>query len=265
MKARRRDIGPRMLAAYVEGEVTRSEGAAVEANLAESLLARQKVASLRQIGECLSAPISEIERIDLVVPWRRAPRVSSAAWHRLVRGASYALAVAAVAVVAIALRKPAAAEFRAKSAASGEHRERWAGIRVYRVDASGEATRLVDRVHAADGLLFSYSNLGPRPLGHLIVFGVDARHVVRWFYPAFDEEGTDPASIEIKKGDADVALPDIIHHDLPSGPLAIHAVFTNRPLHVLEVEALVRERSDPSAELSLPGAVEQVVTTRVEP
>jgi hypothetical protein len=189
-----------------------------------------------------------------------------------------AVAAAIVAVAVVALRPPSAAErppmgpsgpsvdeFRAKSAAPGNNRERWSGIRVYRVDAAGEARRLGDRLHATDGLLFSYTNLGPAPLEHLMVFGIDAQGGIRWFYPAYDREGTNPESVAIKRGDADVPLPDVIRHDLAPGPLAIHAVFSDRALRVLDVEALLRDHRDPMAPLALTDAVEHIVAAVVDP
>jgi hypothetical protein len=269
-----------MLAAYLEGEVTPSEASAIEAELAESPGTRRRLARLREIGEALATPIAEIEQVDLVVPWRRVaadpsrlPRSPWARWRRLPGMLAVAAAIAAVAVVA--LRPPSATErpptgpsvdeFRAKSAAPGNNRERWSGIRVYRVDATGEARRLGDRLRATDGLLFSYTNLGPAPLEHLMVFGVDAEGAVRWFYPAYDREGENPESISIKRGEADVPLPDVIRHDLAPGPLAIHAVFSDRALRVLEIEALLRDHRDPMAPLPLGDAVEHVVAAVVDP
>ena len=256
-----------MLAAYLEGEVTPSEAAAVEAELAESPRARRQLARLREIGEVLAAPIPEIEKVDLVVPWKRAATTRSRSgwegWRRIPGMLAVAAAVVAVSIVAV--RRPRTDEFRAKSALGGNSRERWSGIRVYRVDSAGEATRLDERFRVTDGLLFSYTNLGPRPLDHLMVFGVDSRGEVRWFYPAYDREGTNPVSIAIKRGDADVPLPDVVRHDFSPGPLAIHAVFSDRPLRVLEVEALLREHRDPTAPLPLEGAVEHVVAAVVDP
>jgi hypothetical protein len=278
MKVRRAEpMKPRMLAAYLEGEVTPSEASTIEAELAESAGTRRRLSRLREIGEALSAPIPEVERVDLVVPWRRVvadrARAPWGGWRRIPGMLAVAAAIVAVAVVA---RRPPSAgerppmrtsvdEFRAKSAAPGNNRERWSGIRVYRVDGGGEARRLADRLHASDGLVFSYTNLGPAPLEHLMVFGIDARGTVLWFYPAYDREDENPESISIEKGGADVPLPDIIRNDLAPGPLAIHAVFSDRVLRVLEVEALLRDHPDPMAPLPLAGVVEHIVAAVVEP
>lgn len=257
---------PTMLAAYLEGEVTPSEGAAIEAELAESPQARRRLARLREIGEALAAPIPAIERVDLVVPWKRAIGRSHSTWDRWRRIPGVLAVAAAIAAVAfVAVRRPEVDEFRAKSALGGNSRERWSGIRFYRVDATGETERLIDRFRVADGLVFSYTNLGPQPFDHLMVFGVDASGAVRWFFPAYDREGTNPESIAIKRGDADMPLPDVVRHDFASGPLAIHAVFSDGALRVLDVEAAVREQRDPKAPLALGGAVDHVVAAVVDP
>jgi hypothetical protein len=272
MKIRRAEpLKPTMLAAYLEGEVTPSEGAAIETELAESPRARRRLARLREIGDALAAPIPEIEKVDLVVPWKQAAAARArSGWHGWRRiPEMLAIAAALVTVAFVAVRRPANDEFRAKSALGGNSssQEHWSGVRIYRVDAAGEATRLQDRFRAAEGLLFSYTNLGPRPLDHFMVFAIDTGGAVRWFYPAYDREGTNPESIAIRKGDADVLLPDIVHQDFAPGPLAIHALFSDGALRVLDVEALLRQpqHRDPMEPLSIHGAVDHVVVTVVDP
>ncbi len=269
MKTRRADpTKPTMLAAYLEGEVTPSERAAIETELDESPRARRQLARLREISDVLSAPIPEIEKVDLVVPWKHAsakrPRPGWHGWRRIPEILAVAAAMAAVAFVVV--RRPSD-DFRAKSAlgSNSSSQERWSGIRIYRVDSVGEATRLQERFRTTEGLLFSYTNLGPRPLDDFMVFGIDSRGAVRWFYPAYDREGTNPESIAIKKGDADVLLPDVVHQDFAPGPLAIHALFSEGALRVLDIEDRLRQHRDPAAPLSIPGVVDHVVTAEVDP
>lgn len=268
MKTRHADpVTPTMLAAYLEGEVTPSERAAIETELDESPRARRQLARLREIREVLAAPIPEIETVDLVVPWRHAAttRARSAwGWRRIPE--MLVIAAAMGAVTSVALRRPAD-DFRAKSAlgSNSSSDERWSGVRIYRVDAGGEATRLQDRFRASEGLVFSYTNLGPHPLDHLMVFAADSRGAVQWFYPGYDREGTNPESLAIKKGDADVLLPDVVHQDFAPGLVAIHALFSDGPLRVLDIEDRLRQQRDPMAPLSIHGAVDHVVTAEVSP
>jgi hypothetical protein len=119
-----------------------------------------------------------------------------------------------------------------------------------------------------DGLLFSYTNLGNNPFVYLAIFAVDGRKNVRWFYPAYEIPGTNPASISIKRGLADVPLPDLVHQDWAPGPIAIHALFSYEPLHVQEVEALLEHVGSQQATrepLNVSGTLDQVTTAELVP
>ena len=133
---------------------------------------------------------------------------------------------------------------RAKSA--GRHAasapERWAGISAYRVAGSG-APAAARRAHVPsdDGLLFTYTNLGARPFTHLMIFAVDASGQVRWFHPAYQQAGTNPASITIE-ANANVPLAEVVRHPFAAGPATVQALFSRRPLRVDEVEAWLARR-----------------------
>src|SRR5580704_17556283 len=119
MKTRRTEpMKPAMLAAYLEGEVTPSERAAIETELDESPRARRRLARLREIGDALAAPIPALEKTDLVVPWKKAAATRARpgwnGWRRIPE--MLAIAAAMVTVTFVALRRPADDEFRAKSA-----------------------------------------------------------------------------------------------------------------------------------------------------
>lgn len=261
------EIRAGMLAAYLEGEVTRSDSSAIEAALEGSAEARRHLQDLEGIRKALSGPIPELEDLDLAASVRRAidappPPRSLGRW-RLGWGVAAAIAACFGLVVLLGLRQEPAAEFRAKSAGGPEARpERWEGVQIYRVGETGRPERLGERLTSGDGLLFSYTNLGRQGFDYLMIFSVDSRGEVRWFYPAYDRDGTDPASIPIRKHDAEVPLAERIQQDFAPGPLIIRAVFTRHPLHVLEVEALLRERAE-APSLPLLDAVEQRVSVRV--
>jgi len=127
---------------------------------------------------------------------------------------------------------------------------------------------LTGPVSTTDGFLFSYTNLGNNPFNYLVIFAVDARKNVRWFYPAYEQLGTNPTSIPIKQGLADVPLPDLIHQDWAPGPIVFHALFSSRPLHVLEVEARVEQAGSVQATrepLYVSDTWDQVTTTELVP
>lgn len=274
---RSRTLRPQELAAYLEGQVSETEAAVIEARLAESAEARRQLEQLRSIRDALSSEdegdeSDQVELLPLVqdrirrsafTPTPRRPSVVRllVQKYQLATGALAALALAYVAGP-LALDALEARNVREKSAIQSPSTSRWAGIQAYRVRAGG-AERLGAELSRGDGLSFSYTNLGAEPFAHLMIFGVDAGGSVRWFYPAYEQPGTNPGSITIEKGVAQKALAELIEHDFAPGLLTIHAIFSNQPLRVLEVEdwleqpgGLVQRRRD---------LVDQVLTTRVEP
>jgi len=270
MKQRRHEPPLESLAAYLEGEVTASEAAALEAQLAEMPAARRRLERLRDTRDALGAPIAELEGIDLAPALDQALRARAPApapQRRVPFWAGFLTAGALATVAALVLWLRPSDEFRVKSATGGDDRvsDRWAGVQVYHVDGSGKPQRLGDHLSAREGLLFSYTNLGPRPFESLMIFAVDARGEVRWFYPAYDSRGTNPASVPIKRGEAEVALSDAVYHDLPAGPLVLYAVFSHRPLRVLDVEGVVGGARGAPARLPFPDVAVRRSRTQIVP
>jgi hypothetical protein len=271
-----------MLAAYLEGEVTPSESAAIEAELADSARARRRLEELRRIRAALAAPAADVEAADVVEPvmhaiergagdtaaGRRTPAGRGwPAWRVGAVAAAACLAGAAGFAIVARPRAPAGgdAEFRARGgAARAAAGERWAGVQAYHVASAGEPERLGARLPAGDGLLFAYTNLGPRPFAYLMIFAVDAGGAVRWCHPAYERAGQNPTSIPLRAGEARVQLAEVIRHELAPGPLEIRALFTMRPLSVLEVETWLAGRPAAGAPLPWPDASLQVIDTVVE-
>jgi len=270
MTARRSErAATRKLAAYLEGEVTASERALIEADLEESSELRKAFGTLTKLRDALSAPLDEFEATDLVPALGRArenpPVVRPRGKRRIGLPVVGVVAVCAAAGAGFLLRGHEVGEFRAKSAASTtEPGQRWAGVVAYEFSGTGDPTRLGQELPASHGLMFSYTNLGPKPFGYLMIFGQDALGQVRWFHPAYERAGTNPASIPIRGGAASVALAELIRHDLPTGTFTFHALFTQRPLHVVELEALLA-RDGVRALDELPDAAHQVSSTTVTP
>lgn len=284
------ELSDKMLLAYLEGEVTQSQAAAIEAALADAPAERRRLEALRRMLGHLSSTPAELDAIDLVPRVRQAIATMPAAAPRRGRGwpllaAAAMLLVAASTLVAggrmwplarEAPVTPSADELRVKSDGEIEPAaalDRWVGITAYQVVPGAPPRRVDGRVRQGDGLLFAFDNLGRAPFDHLMIFAVDSAGLVYWFYPAYEDAASDPASISIRgRGSSAVELPDLIHHDVPAGPLAIYGVFTRAPLRVSEVEraiaALVRgARWDPRQppRLPIPGAGQQILPVRVEP
>lgn len=76
---------------------------------------------------------------------------------------------------------------------------------------------------------------------YLMLFALDARAEVHWFYPAFVDPKRDPRSLLVPASPQVRALPDGITPERPAaGPARFVALFTTAPLRVAEVEARVR-------------------------
>ena len=288
-------LSPELLAAYVDGEVTPSAASAVERILAASAVERRRADSLRHVREVLSAPVGEIERIDLAGMVRRAarreglghpvaPSTPEPRRPRRERWAFLAFGTAALTLATVVLvlrageRRPVAPApdaprandqgFAVRSAGPGgpDTPARWAGIRVYREGSTADEAPpvLADELPAGAGLLFSYTNVGPRPFTHLMILARDARGEVRWFFPAYERSGTNPESIAIDAGVVRATLHELVRQPFAPGPLAIVAVFSRQPLTVADVEHWMTTWS-PGEAPPWPQAHVQVVSTTVVP
>jgi hypothetical protein len=126
-------------------------------------------------------------------------------------------------------------------------------------------------IGAREGLLFAYSSLDPA-FTHLMIFAVDARYGVHWYYPAYLRPGDDPPAIPIAPGRAGVELGEEIRHELPPGPMRVIALFLREPRSVLEIEELVRAQlAEPrrpledDSPLPVRGAAQTSMMLRVTP
>jgi hypothetical protein len=259
----------RELARYLEREVTASEAAALEAVLADSAEARRRHDELARIRDALGSPVSQIGELDLAARVLLAIEQPPARRRRTARFASWPLvALAAGLVVGVGLlarESREASEFRQKSAASpAGTASRFAGVVAHHVTAGGVTERLGAKLPARDGLVFSYTNLGPNPFGYLMIFGIDESGEVRWYHPAYDTLGTNPASIPIEAGVASASLGALVVHELAPGPFRLHALFTRQPLHVVELEALLRHGGEKALD-ALRDASDQIILTQVTP
>jgi hypothetical protein len=126
-----------------------------------------------------------------------------------------------------------------KSGPDGD--ERWTGIRVFSVPAGGEVFPLAPGPLPAGELAFTYTNGSPRPFSHLMILAVDQAGRIHWFYPAFLDPAGDPESIPIAAGREERELPERVRIHAAPGRLRLFALFTNQPLRVRQVEALLRD------------------------
>jgi hypothetical protein len=256
-----------LLTAYLEGEVAASDRAAIETALRDDPRAQRRLEQLRHIASCLAAPVPELENVDMIARVRAELAKPAAAQPKqrslLAWGTGFAVAASVGLFVAFGVEQPLESEFRAKSANTvANDGQRWAGMQIHRAVTSSNLERLGDQLRADEGLVFSYTNIGPQPFRYLMIFALDASGQVRWFYPTYDREGTNPESIAIDPR-SQVSLGDVIGHDYAEGTLAIHAVFTRQPLRVSEVEGWLKNKPDGLEQVPIEDASLQVVRIRV--
>ena len=202
---------------------------------------------------------------------KSAPRTARARWLPL--GAA---AVGVVMILIVALpRSPAPPRAAASTepVARGDEGIVPPALHVFRSVSPHTTAPLVSgaTIRAHEGLLFAYSSLDPA-FTHLMVFAVDAKYGVHWYYPAYLRPGEDPPAIPIAAGRAGVELGEEIRHDLPPGPMRVIALFLREPRGVLEIEALVRAQlADPrrplddDSPLSVRGAAQTSIMLHVTP
>jgi hypothetical protein len=258
-------LSPRTMVAYLERELAPSEARQVEAALAESPEAQRRLESYRAIADALGSPEPELEALDLAGAVRaRAARQTKpgrrwrpARWHLW----SSALAAAACVALVVGLSGRRPDDNPHAKGAAGSAEDRWAGVRLFRAEG-GPARPLGSVIGRREGVLVSYSNLGPTPFGYLMVFAVDARGEVAWLHPAWERAEENPVSIAIASGVTARELPSLIHPSWTPGPVTIHALFTRQPLHVREVEAL---RPADDGRLPIADSAQQIFHLAVEP
>jgi hypothetical protein len=116
------------------------------------------------------------------------------------------------------------------------------GFEIYAHVPGRQPFRIHDKqsVRTDTGYSFVVTNRSQRRQ-YAMLFAVDARSDVHWFYPAFLDSATDPQSIVVDAQPQVQALPDGITPEDPApGWMRFVGVFSKAPLRVSEVEGLLR-------------------------
>jgi len=280
---RRSELSTRTLVRYLLGELPRSESEEVERLVADSRRAQERVAELRAMMEELRRPPDWVDSVDLVPSLnerlareakpgarragsktRRAGWLGGGAGAALLAAATIALVVRATetevpektapptsapARKGHATRSDLPIGIRRKGVKRPGDPDRWVGIELAQARAGATPEVVAANARLAPGeLSVTYTNLGPEPFSYLMVFAVDAAGEVRWLYPAYEREGTDPAAVAIASGVAHAPLPDLIEHDFPAGRLLVCGLFLRAPLAVSRVEAALGRRQPAAGE-----------------
>jgi hypothetical protein len=232
---------------FIEGDVSQLRAREIAAHLEGCAHCTAQIGSLRSTIDALATDSEEHEGLDLVPSIHRAiaqggrPPARSGRPHlsrRPVVVAVMSLAAAAALVVAVLPRE--GDEFRRKGNVAGASTAAGAGIKPYVVRGS-EAAPLANRLSPEDALLFAYSNSGEAAFSYLMIFALDERGEVFWYYPAYTDAMTDPAAISITAGASEVILPEHVRQSLQRGALVIYGLFSHTPVRVSTIEAWAKE------------------------
>ena len=115
-------------------------------------------------------------------------------------------------------------------------------------------------IHLDDGFSFELQNRTGKAL-FAALFAVDSTGETHWFYPSLTEEGADPSAMAVSAQPSVLALPDgITPESVASGKLTLVGVFLGQPVHVSEIELLLRTGGLDGLGKQLPDATIQTLT-----
>ncbi|APR85936.1 Hypothetical protein A7982_11285 [Minicystis rosea] len=239
------------LIALLDGEATERRASELRAHLGRCQACREVWASLEELRAMLAAPLIGVplpgasERIQMRIAAELAPRVTPVRSQRRVfawLGAALGMAAAVAAVVVIAPRNGLdrdAGMLSPRGDGAVRSLRRDVGVSIFR--ASEKLVPIADgeTVDAATAYAVSHRNIGPDGSAFLMVFAVDAAHVVHWIHPAYLDAKTDPASVSLAHADRDTVLPGAVTLEAPApGSLRIVTLIGSQPIHVSQIEAL---------------------------
>ncbi len=222
-----------MIARYLEGDLTISQAHAFEKLLENSREARDLFEREKALFAILGDAPAALEQLD-IVGGVRARLGRSPPKTRTVFAALAAVILSSIGLGAI-ISQPDAMQGVVARSAGTKSASRWMGVRTWIMAPGGP--KLAGGIVRSDAeLLFSYANMGAAPASHLMVFAKDSTGSIRWYHPAWLDPAEDPRAVAIESGVSQQLLPEAIRHELPSGPVVIHALFLSRALSVREVE-----------------------------
>jgi hypothetical protein len=136
-----------------------------------------------------------------------------------------------------------------------------ARLEVYRVRPGDPPERVRDEINATDELAFAYENRAGKK--RLMVFGVDESGNIYWYHPAWQDPAEKPVAVTIEGGVGIRELPEAIGHSIRGETLRIYAVFTDEPLPVESIEALIKRAKQPVEILPIENVIQESILVKV--
>lgn len=236
------------LLAFADADLPPEQLRRIEQHLELCSACTKRVMALSALIGDLAAPLATepldvsehvagvMKRLDAPVESRRHAR-----WLPWVG----ALAAAAVLVLAVGLTgQGETGQLTARGGPSSASLSRDVGLQLYAQEQGLRALEVGDRIRPSTPLTAGLRNLGGER-AHLLLFAIDARHVVHWIAPEFTTAGTDPEAAPVVPSTAETLLPGAAaFEDLAPGALRIVAVISKQPTRVSQVESLAEAELD---------------------
>jgi anti-sigma-K factor RskA len=156
-------------------------------------------------------------------------------------------------------------QFTARGNASESSLSRDVGIQLYTFEQPLKPLEPGGKLRQRTALTAGLRNLA-QETAHLLLFGVDANHVVHWIAPAFTDPDSDPPALTVHPSRSEQPLPSSVDFDdLAVGPLRVVALITKTPLHVSDIEKLTPNELTGDLVARFPRAVVRQVIVEVVP
>ncbi|HKY38242.1 MAG TPA: zf-HC2 domain-containing protein [Polyangiaceae bacterium] len=159
-------------------------------------------------------------------------------------GAFVAAAAVALAVGLSGTEGPSPDQLTPRGGPAMASLSRDVGLQLYAQEQRLRPLEVGDRIRPSTALTAGLRNLGGER-AHLLLFAVDARHVVHWIAPEFSAVGSDPEAASVAPSTTEHLLPTAAaFEDLALGPLRVVAVISKHPTRVSQVESLTEAELD---------------------
>jgi hypothetical protein len=186
-----------------------------------------------------SEPLDISEHVTAVMRRLDTPLESQRRRRWLPWGGALAMAAAVALAIGFSGRdQTSPGELTARGGPATASLSRDVGLQLYAQEQSLRPLEVGDRIRPSTALTAGLRNLGGER-AHLLLFAVDARHVVHWIAPEFSAPGSDPEAAPVTPSKTEQLLPTATaFEDLAPGPLRVVAVISKHPTRVSQVESL---------------------------
>jgi anti-sigma factor RsiW len=234
---------------YVDGALSVEETERLDEHLGECARCRERRALLRRLIADVKAPVGPeidvhahvqgvMDRLDRPTSMKAPPR---ARWVWTSVGAG---AVCAFVAVLVAHAPRGGHGWQARGGPSEAALGRDVLVRPCVAGSSLEPLAAGSVIERDAPLTATFRNLGTAP-AYLLLFAVDAQHVVHWIAPRYSRPEENPVARTLPPSvRQDVLDTSAVFDDVSPGALRLVAVVSSAPIHVADVETLEARELD---------------------